>query len=236
MSKTLTRALGHDAAVDEASPPQIRDDLSSDRLLLPPFFSATPTGPHCIIPLAVASGHGLDAVALHGSQQWHPSSQPAEPDDHADDGEEGTFASPLLHSKAPIAVTRFLTFSCHSVNSFADDDSTDTGPVVRRPQPNAPRTKSKLRVSFNPGEEDGSASGAGTGASTPAEGSSGKPSSKDILSRRERDRGQESQIESRTYYSKAYLNEPRNSTPSTPRDISPPCQPPLMSSSPLPPT
>ncbi|ETI22585.1 hypothetical protein G647_06661 [Cladophialophora carrionii CBS 160.54] len=111
----------------------------------------------------------------------------------------------------------------------ADDGEEDTGPVVRRPNTNAPRTKSKLRVSFNPTEDDGSGTGreTGTGASTPSETAlprTTKPSridlAQDIISRRERD--QESHDQSRTLYNKAYLDELRNSTPSTPRDISSP--------------
>ncbi|EXJ58440.1 hypothetical protein A1O7_05865 [Cladophialophora yegresii CBS 114405] len=111
----------------------------------------------------------------------------------------------------------------------ADDGEEVTGPVVRRPNANAPRTKSKLRVSFNPTEDDGSGTGreTGTGASTPTETAlprTTKPSridlAQDIISRRERD--EESHDQSRTLYNKAYLDELRNSTPSTPRDISSP--------------
>lgn len=109
------------------------------------------------------------------------------------------------------------------MSASTDDDYVETGPVVRRPQPNAPKAKSKLRVSFNPGEGDDS----GTGASTPAENSiprSTKPPSRlglssaaqDILSRRD----QEEREEGRSRYNKAYLDELRNSTPSTPRDLS----------------
>ncbi|KIW66946.1 hypothetical protein PV04_06226 [Phialophora macrospora] len=111
----------------------------------------------------------------------------------------------------------------------ADDGEEDTGPVVRRPNVNAPRTKSRLRVSFNPSEEDGSGKGreTGTGGSTPTETAlprTSKPSriglAQDIISRREREH--ESQDEPRTVYNKAYLDELRNSTPSTPRDIASP--------------
>ncbi|OCT51421.1 hypothetical protein CLCR_08516 [Cladophialophora carrionii] len=111
----------------------------------------------------------------------------------------------------------------------ADDGEEDTGPVVRRPNASAPRTKSKLRVSFNPTEDDGSGTGreTGTGASTPTETALPRPTkpsridlAQDIISRRERD--QESPDRSRTLYNKAYLDELRNSTPSTPRDISSP--------------
>ncbi len=113
------------------------------------------------------------------------------------------------------------------MNTRADDDSADNGPVVRRPQPNAPRTKSKLRVSFNPGEEDGSGTGPGTGASTPAAESSTQAMKRtssrlglaqDILSRRE----QSDQDDSKSRYSRAHLDELRTSTPSTPRDTSSP--------------
>ncbi|KAH0837040.1 hypothetical protein AYO21_08843 [Fonsecaea monophora] len=108
-----------------------------------------------------------------------------------------------------------------------DDGEEDTGPVVRRPTHNAPRTKSKLRVSFNPGEEDGAATGeAATSAATTPQNKSAtrlglSSAAQDILSRREHeDRDGEGQNHDRPKYNKAYLDELRNSTPSTPRDLS----------------
>ncbi|OAP60081.1 hypothetical protein AYL99_05083 [Fonsecaea erecta] len=110
-----------------------------------------------------------------------------------------------------------------------DDGEEDSGPVVRRPTHNAPRTKSKLRVSFNPGEEDGSGTGEGsiTTGATPQSKSATRlglsSAAQDILSRREHEDsrdGEGGQNHDRPKYNKAYLDELRNSTPSTPRDLS----------------
>ncbi|KAK5047368.1 hypothetical protein LTR84_006891 [Exophiala bonariae] len=126
----------------------------------------------------------------------------------------------------------------------------DTGPVVRRPTSNAPKTKSKLRVSFNPGDGEGDVDvGGGQNRSQPSHTStSGEAIAKDpstLSSRTSRlglssaaqklqNRGSglgnrdtttgsiddEAQNHDRPTYSKAYLDELRNSTPSTPRDLS----------------
>jgi hypothetical protein len=101
---------------------------------------------------------------------------------------------------------------------------------VRRPTLNAPKSKSKLRVSFDPGEEQ-DVTNTGPGPSQGEEVSTPptkpprlRPSSaaQNLLNRTStQDRGQvEAQDHDRPSYSKAYLDELRNSTPSTPRDLS----------------
>ncbi|KAK5213286.1 hypothetical protein LTR99_000729 [Exophiala xenobiotica] len=112
----------------------------------------------------------------------------------------------------------------------------NTGPVVRRPTSNAPRTKSKLRMSFNPGEDDTS-SRTPTGAREDEEqpiipltkpSRLGLSSAAQSVLNRGTDRSDRSDLEGigqdhdrdRPSYSKAYLDELRNSTPSTPRDLS----------------
>ncbi|KAI1619016.1 nineteen complex-related protein 2-domain-containing protein [Exophiala viscosa] len=108
------------------------------------------------------------------------------------------------------------------------DVEEDSGPVVRRPTLNAPKTKSKLRVSFNPGEEQDAAK---TDPSQDEEASipASKPSRLGLSSAAQnalnrtttRDRADiEAQDHDRPSYSKAYLDELRNSTPSTPQDLS----------------
>lgn len=112
----------------------------------------------------------------------------------------------------------------------ADDECVDSGPVVRRPTTTAPRTKSKLRVSFNPGDEDATSIGAGTGPgedldSIPPSKSSrlGLSSAAQSILNRTSARSQEDSEGpdyDRPKYSKAYLDELKNSTPSTPHDLS----------------
>ncbi|KIW32731.1 uncharacterized protein PV07_04259 [Cladophialophora immunda] len=103
-----------------------------------------------------------------------------------------------------------------------DDGDEDTGPVVRRPTHSAPRTKSKLRVSFNPGEEDGPGRGEAATSGAVQQSKSAtrlglSSAAQDIISRREHeDRDGEGQNHDRPKYNKAYLDELRNSTPSTP--------------------
>merc|ERR1712230_53901 len=112
-----------------------------------------------------------------------------------------------------------------------EDAEENTGPVVRRPTSNAPRTKSKLRMSFNPGEDDTSRTGAREDEEPIIPPT--KPSrlglssaAQSVLSRgSDRDRGElegqdHDRDRDRPSYSKAYLDELRNSTPSTPRDLS----------------
>ncbi|KIY00706.1 uncharacterized protein Z520_03371 [Fonsecaea multimorphosa CBS 102226] len=112
-----------------------------------------------------------------------------------------------------------------------DDGEEDTGPVVRRPTHNAPRTKSKLRVSFNPSEEDGSGTTeegaiAGTVPAPPNKSTTRlglSSAAQDIITRRVHEDGDSEsggQNHDRPKYNKAYLDELRNSTPSTPRDLS----------------
>ncbi|KEF59006.1 uncharacterized protein A1O9_03849 [Exophiala aquamarina CBS 119918] len=118
----------------------------------------------------------------------------------------------------------------------ADVDE-DTGPVVRRPTTsNAPKNKSKLRVSFNPGDEgeDGREGRHTSGEETQRDASTlssrtsrlGLSSAAQTLQNRvatTRDTmadSSEGQNHERPTYSKAYLDELRNSTPSTPREIS----------------
>lgn len=120
---------------------------------------------------------------------------------------------------------------------FSSDEATDrnpvdSGPVVRRPTTNAPKSKSRLRVSFNPGEEDGSStSTARMGTREDGEESElttrnsrlGPSSAAQTLVNRSsgRDnRDDEGQDHDRPTYNRAYLDELRNSTPSTPRDLS----------------
>ncbi|RVX66710.1 hypothetical protein B0A52_09523 [Exophiala mesophila] len=125
-----------------------------------------------------------------------------------------------------------------------EDGDQDTGPVVRRPTSNLPKNKSRLRVSFNPGGDgDDQESNRDTGRSTVQQ-SGSAPSSTitphkpprlglsnaatQVLQNRSTDRdleddgnegGRSSNI-GRPTYNKAYLDELRNSTPSTPRDLS----------------
>ncbi|EXJ90334.1 hypothetical protein A1O1_03433 [Capronia coronata CBS 617.96] len=135
--------------------------------------------------------------------------------------------------------------------SKADDAEEDSGPVVRRPTTNTPKTKSKLRVSFNPGDEDATTvttknptetGGAGEEAvssqsQSQSQSQSSRPSrlglssaAQSLLLNRtslgsrdavpggqdhDRDRSTD-----RPTYSKAYLEELRNSTPTTPRELS----------------
>ncbi|KIX02263.1 uncharacterized protein Z518_08202 [Rhinocladiella mackenziei CBS 650.93] len=109
-----------------------------------------------------------------------------------------------------------------------DEAEDDSGPVVRRPTTNAPKTKSKLRVSFNPDQDDVSGGAArtglkeGTSASVKSSKTSLSSAAQNIISRTStRDREEiEGQDHDRPKYNKAYLEELRNSTPSTPRDLS----------------
>lgn len=144
-----------------------------------------------------------------------------EPDD---DGEEGTCNFQMRnHIDELLRMTTLSDIFCclYSVIFSADDESVESGPVVRRPTTNAPKTKSKLRVSFNPGEEE---DGPG-GGNTPQAKSSRlglSSAAQDLINRtstREQEGG-EDQNHDRPKYNKAYLDELRHSTPSTPRDLS----------------
>ncbi|KAK5954937.1 hypothetical protein OHC33_003616 [Knufia fluminis] len=92
----------------------------------------------------------------------------------------------------------------------------DNGPVVRRPNA-APKTKSKLRMSFDPTAESTAddqptaipPKPSGLGASALSRNPTVTPS----VSERDRD-------EPRPSYSKSYLDELKGSTPSTPKDLS----------------
>ncbi|EXJ80776.1 hypothetical protein A1O3_07060 [Capronia epimyces CBS 606.96] len=111
------------------------------------------------------------------------------------------------------------------------DPEEDSGPVVRRPTLNTPKTKSKLRVSFNPGNEDAGTTPTETEGeevvSHPTKLSRIRPSSaaqsllnRAVLPSRESAEGQDHDRDGdRPNYSKAYLEELRNSTPTTPRDL-----------------
>jgi hypothetical protein len=95
------------------------------------------------------------------------------------------------------------------------DSLTDTGPVVRRP--GAVKNKSKLRVSFNPGEDvESSTAGESDG---PTHTQKVKLGASTAL----QDRLRETSIRENNVkptYSKSYLDELRNSTPSTPAEQS----------------
>ncbi|KAL2416834.1 hypothetical protein ABEF95_001556 [Exophiala dermatitidis] len=124
-------------------------------------------------------------------------------------------------------------------DTLVDDvEEGDSGPVVRRPTTNAPKTKSKLRVSFNPGEEtttanEGDGQTEREAASQPQAHSQAHPSrisrlgpssaAQSLLNRggaategQDHDRDRDGD---RPTYTKSYLEELRNSTPSTPRDL-----------------
>ena len=92
---------------------------------------------------------------------------------------------------------------------------TDEGPVVRKPTSSTPRTKSKLRLSFDPSEAR-TADSHGNFSTVPR-----KPAG---ASDRMRSLNRQSDIASMTFdrpnYSKDYLSELRNSTPTTPKDLS----------------
>ncbi|KIV84413.1 hypothetical protein PV11_00196 [Exophiala sideris] len=109
-----------------------------------------------------------------------------------------------------------------------DEIEEESGPVVRRPTLNAPKTKSKLRVSFNPGEEqDALKTGPSQNAATSIPPS--KPSRLGLSSAAQKllnriSSGDQDEVEGQDHdrpsYSKAYLDELRNSTPSTPQELS----------------
>ncbi|KIW91703.1 uncharacterized protein Z519_07671 [Cladophialophora bantiana CBS 173.52] len=149
-----------------------------------------------------------------------------EPDNLPDDGDEGTLRPRLSPTHVYCMLLYLTLLRQFSVIVPADGEYVDTGPVVRRPTHNAPRTKSKLRVSFNPGEEDGSGAGeaADSGAAPQIKSATRlglSTAAQDILTRRDHeDREGEGQNHDRPKYNKAYLDELRNSTPSTPRDLS----------------
>jgi Nineteen complex-related protein 2 len=89
----------------------------------------------------------------------------------------------------------------------------DTGPVVRKPTASTPRTKSKLRLSFNPAE-------AGSEDQQQAEVLKKRPAPYNRPQSLLRESDIPSQTIDRPSYSKDYLSELRNSTPTTPKDLS----------------
>ena len=109
------------------------------------------------------------------------------------------------------------TFS--SSRRLADLTHLDSGPVVRRP--GAAKPKSKLRVSFNPGDADLDDS-----SNIPSESDipPSKPTSRLGPSARLQDRLRQASLretddDERPSYSKSHLDELRNSTPSTPTNL-----------------
>lgn len=114
-----------------------------------------------------------------------------------------------------------LTFSSRQ---DADESTLDSGPVVRRPVSAAPKSKSKLRLSFNPIDNEGRDEKTqrqddeeqqrpqSTNRSYPT--TTLNRSSRDVL-----DRSNEL-LQDRPSYSKDYLQELKNSTPNTPKDLS----------------
>jgi hypothetical protein len=89
----------------------------------------------------------------------------------------------------------------------------DTGSVVRKPTTSTPRTKSKLRLSFNPAD-------AGSEDQQQAEVSKKRPAPSNRPQSLLRESDIPSQTIDRPSYSKDYLSELRNSTPTTPKDLS----------------
>lgn len=134
----------------------------------------------------------------------------SETDDAPEAAEEGMFVcSQLTFFKSP---SDTISSKVHRLIV----NNTDNGPVVRRPGVGTAKVKSKLRMSFNPGDTDAG----DTGESQPR---TSKIGALNIQRRDDLDVSQEAeprQSETRPSYSKAYLEELRNSTPSTPRDLS----------------
>jgi hypothetical protein len=105
-------------------------------------------------------------------------------------------------------------------------------PVIRKSRlSNAPKRKSNLRVSFGPGQGDGDDSGTQDGASDTNEIGSSNPVRKIASSSLPKHSWSPSRTLEKTgprifgdsdrpSYSRDHLNELRNSTPSTPRDLS----------------
>lgn len=92
----------------------------------------------------------------------------------------------------------------------------DTGPLVRKPTSNLPRKKSKLRLSFNPAE-----AGSDDQRHTVSGNVSKKrPAASDRTQNLLRQSEASSQTIDRPSYSKDYLSELRNSTPTTPKNLS----------------
>ena len=109
----------------------------------------------------------------------------------------------------------------------ADSSSVDSGPVVRRPGLNAPKSKSKLRLSFNPAETESKDTDATDGVEdgdtrpqSPARNANSAPRSKLPKISKEFPLRRDDETQNRPTYSKDYLQELKNSTPSTPKDLS----------------
>jgi hypothetical protein len=129
-------------------------------------------------------------------------------DPQADQDDDGKFSlSPTIRQNHRSDTSNYSQFA---------DALTDNGPIVRRP--GAVKAKSKLRVSFNPGED------AETSTSTPAD-SDGQSHPRPVprlgASKALQDRLRDTSIrDDKPIYSKSYLDELRNSTPSTPAEHS----------------
>ncbi|KAK5075446.1 hypothetical protein LTR64_001653 [Lithohypha guttulata] len=102
-----------------------------------------------------------------------------------------------------------------STDGVADADTEDNGPVVRKPT-TAPKQKSKLRISFDPGVANVIAGDSDVSTARRPQNSSRLAVSRAVeTSREDRDRDGE-----RPTYSKSYLDELKGSTPNTPKDLS----------------
>lgn len=145
----------------------------------------------------------------------------------------GLMASPFTNRRKPKRVGRSLDDgaeeaegkSAHTVTDFdVLTTADDAGPVVRKAGPkNALKSKSKLRISFAADQAEGEQDNAESkGLEKKSHSGSGKTllprSGISIAGRELEDR--RAQQSSRPTYSKDYLNELKNSTPSTPHDVS----------------
>lgn len=106
---------------------------------------------------------------------------------------------------------------------LADTQRLESGPIVRRPGA-AAKPKSKLRVSFNPDDPNVEDSG---NVQSETDASVTKPPQRLGPSAALQDRLKQASLREpsdteRPSYSKSYLDELRNSTPSTPRDLGTP--------------
>lgn len=121
----------------------------------------------------------------------------------------------LCSIEQPIDTHLSDTFSCsrlveQSTNDVAEENTDDTGHVVRRPT-TAPKQKSKLRISFDPADSEAS-------ESAPPHSQNAGRLGASALSRAPIHRDDRQQ--DRPNYSKNYLEELKGSTPTTPQDQS----------------
>ena len=110
----------------------------------------------------------------------------------------------------------------HFSRRLADSQHVDNGPAVRRP--GAVKNKSKLRVSFNPGHEDvqDSSNVQSENDTTAVKPATRLGPSAALQDRLKQTSLRESDETDRPSYSRSYLDELRNSTPSTPLPTSTP--------------